>query len=100
MPDKPKFTQQMTMHLNGGSHYSELHYHVSADGVETDIYRFKRTDGSPKYLITQDIFVCGDDQFDCLAARGQGLMDWLEAHAAPRSLPPDQPTEPEERPHR
>jgi hypothetical protein len=78
---KRKFTQHMTMHLNGGSKFSELHYRVHADGVATNIYRFKRTDGSPKYLITDDVFVCGDDRFDVLASEGVGLTDWLEAHA-------------------
>ena len=75
-----KFTQQMTRHLNGGSKFSELHYRVYADGVETPITRHKRTNGSPNYLITVDVFVCGDDRFDVRETKGAGLTDWLIAH--------------------
>jgi hypothetical protein len=76
----PRFTEKMTAHLNGGSKFSELHYRVYADGVETKITHGRRTDGSPRYLITSDVFSCGDETFDNLAARGVGLKEWLVAH--------------------
>jgi phosphoglycolate phosphatase-like HAD superfamily hydrolase len=81
---KRKFTQHMVMHMNGGSKFSELHYDVYADGAKTSIRHFRATNGRPKYLITDDVFVCGDDRFDNLAAKGNGLMDWLEAHTGPK----------------
>ena len=77
---KPSLTQQMTIHMNGGSKFSELHYQIYADGVPTRIRRCKQTNGRPEYLITVDVFSCGDDQFDNLAARGDGLEEWLLAH--------------------
>ena len=77
-----KFTQTMTMHLNGGRKFSQLHYKVLCDGKETDITRHTATSGSPKYLKTSDVFKCGDDEFDMLATKGKGLMAWLEAHVA------------------
>jgi hypothetical protein len=83
------FTQRLTMHLNGGSKYSELHYDVFADGKQTAIKRFKGTNGSPKYLVTADIFVCGDESFNNLAARGIGLLDWLCAHHKPQEVTAD-----------
>lgn len=78
-----KFTETMTMHLNGGSKFSELHYRVSGDGRELPIMHYRRTDGSPKYLITDDVFhctACGAD-FDGIATRRVGLMAWLIQHA-------------------
>lgn len=83
----PKFTQTLTMHMNGGSKFSQLNYDIFADGKPTGIKRYKRTDGSPRYLITDDVFKCGDDKFDNLAARGTGLMEWLESHIAPPGEP-------------
>lgn len=79
-----KFREHMTMHMNGGSKFSELHYRVSGDGQELPITHHRRTDGSPKYLITADVFSCkkcGSD-FDCLATRRVGLMAWLLEHSA------------------
>jgi hypothetical protein len=98
MPDepepKPKFTQSMTMHLNGGKSYSELHFRVYVDGCETPITRHKRTNGSPRYLITDDNFVCGEDRFDNFVARGVGLREWLIAHCNPGPAEPDPEPEP------
>jgi hypothetical protein len=34
-----KFTQRMTMHLNGGRKFSELHYAILADGKPTNLKR-------------------------------------------------------------
>lgn len=77
-----KFTQKMTAHLNGGKVFSELHYRIYADDVETEIMRYKRTSGGPKYLITDDNFVSGSDRFDNFEAGGVGLSAWLLAHCA------------------
>jgi len=79
-----KFTESLTMHLNGGPEFSTLHYRVHGDGEELPITHHRRTDGSPKYLITDDMFhceACGAD-FDRLAAGRVGLRDWLVEHAA------------------
>lgn len=84
----PKFTQRMTMHLNGGSEFSELQFDVFADGEPTGIRHFRETNGSPKYLITRDIFVCGEDTFDVMATKGVGLQEWLLAHAPPALFVP------------
>lgn len=80
------FTQTLKMHLNGGSKFSSLVYDVMRDGKPTGITRSKRTNGSPQYLIEQDVFVAADQsEFDNLKARGAGLTDWLEAHCAKES---------------
>lgn len=80
---KPKLTQTMTMHLNGGSKFSELHYKILADGEETGIKRCRRTDGSPKYLVTCDVLFIGEETFDVLATRGVGMTEWILAHMRP-----------------
>jgi hypothetical protein len=86
----PVLTQRMTMHLNGGSEFSELHYAIFADGVDAGITRHTRTDGRPKYLITHDLFRCGEEEFDVLATRGVGAKEWILAHL------PKKPGEPGE----
>lgn len=73
-----KFTQSLTMHLNGGKDFSALQYKILCDGKPTNIIRVRKTGGSPKYLITSDIFACGKEEFDNLAAKGVGLQEWLE----------------------
>lgn len=75
-----KFTQQLTMHLNGGSDYSVLQFAVLADGKPTQIQHVQRTDGRPRYTIVVDVFSCGGDEFDVLATRRIGLMQWLIDH--------------------
>lgn len=77
---EPVLTQTLTMHLNGGSKFSALNFDILADGKPTEIKRYNRTDGSPKYLITDDIFVCGEDEFDMLETKGVGLKEWVLAH--------------------
>lgn len=75
------FTQTLKMHLNGGSKFSVLVYDIKRDGKPTGITRSKRTNGSPQYLIESDVFAAADQSdFDNLAARGTGLVEWLEAH--------------------
>ena len=80
-----RWTQQMSMHLNGGSKFSELVFRLYRDGQETGITRRTltrrtRTNGSPKYLKTIDVLQSGDETFDILATRGQGMLQWCEAH--------------------
>src|SRR6266852_1452215 len=79
-PAKPKLTQQMMMHLNGGHDYSRMSYRIYADGKETKIIRNTTTDGSPKYIVTDDVLICGDDMFDIEATKGMGMTDWVYAH--------------------
>ena len=76
-----KFTQQMAMHLNGGGKFSELHYHIFADGMPTNLTRRTRTDGSPRYMKTIDTISDGEKEFDVLATRGIGMEGWLNEHA-------------------
>jgi hypothetical protein len=76
----PKWSEQMTMHLNGGSTYSELHYQVFHHGKKTKITHHVRTNGSPKYLITADEFHAGEATFDRMATKGKGLTAWLRAN--------------------
>lgn len=78
-----KFTQDLTMHMNGGSKFSELHYRVRGDGRELPITHHTRTNGRPKYLITDDVFRCKvcEAEFDCVATKRVGLLAWLEEHA-------------------
>lgn len=64
MGTAPKLTQNMTLHMNGGSEFSELHYKILADGEETGITRHTRTDGSPKYEIVADEMHFGSDTYD------------------------------------
>lgn len=75
-----KFTQKMSMHLNGGSKFSQFNFDIFADGKPTNLHRVTRTGGSPKYLKTQDIISDGELQFDVLATRGVGMEQWLSEH--------------------
>lgn len=83
-PTRPVFTQSMTMHLNGGSTYSELQFAVYRNGVKTPITRLTRTDGRPKYTKTVDVLVCGNEVFDIMETKGVGMMEWLIAHSEPK----------------
>lgn len=77
------FTQKMSMHLNGGSKFSELRYNIYADDKLTNLKRTTRTSGSPKYVKTVDVIFNKDNVelcFDILAAGGVGLNDWIIAH--------------------
>lgn len=88
---KPVLTQSMTMHLNGGDKFSELHYKIQADGKDTGITRHTRTDGSPEYLKTIDALRCGGEEFDILATKGVGAKEWILAHIRSDAAEP-QPT--------
>jgi hypothetical protein len=86
-----KLTQHMTMHLNGGGEFSELHYEIHADGKPTGITRRTRTDGRPKYRITADEMHCGDECFDILATKGAGMIDWIESRLLSTPEAPNAP---------
>lgn len=88
MSDDPVFTERMTMHLNGGSEFSELHFRVLVDGHETPIRHHRRTDGSPKYRITDDVFACAcGAELDRRADPRASLRDWLREHARCGGVP-------------
>ena len=75
---EPKLTQKMTLHLNGGSKFSELHYKILADGKETGITRHTRTNGSPKYIVQADELHFGSDTFDFQKMQGSDdAIDWI-----------------------
>lgn len=74
---KPKLTQTLKMHLNGGKKFSRLVHAVLADGKDTGITRIVETSGSPKYLKTADEFHKGEEVFDVLATKGVGMEAWL-----------------------
>jgi len=88
-----KFTQRMTMHLNGGSKFSELRYEILADDKPTTLKRTTRTSGSPKYLKTQDVIWDTRDPdapeaiFDVLATKGVGMTEWLESRVVTDATP-------------
>jgi hypothetical protein len=83
-----RWTQRMTMHLNGGSEWSGLTFAVFCDDEPTDIVRVTRTNGSPEYLKTVDQLQCGDEVFDILATKGEGVLIWLEAHRPEKAPKP------------
>ncbi len=85
---KPQFTQSMTCHLNGGNKFSQLDYEIKRDGKPCGVSRHTVTNGSPRYIKTRDVFVCGQDEFDVLATKGDGLLHWLETVTAPSSAEP------------
>lgn len=78
---QPVFTQRMTLHLNGGETFSELHYEVLRDNKPCGITRHTRTDGSPRYIKTADEMHCGEETFDILKTKGVGMNDWLDQYA-------------------
>lgn len=88
---EPVLTQTMTMHLNGGSKFSELRYKILADGANTGITRYTRTNGSPKYLKTVDALVNGNESFDILATKGVGMKEWLLAQIEKNKAEGEQP---------
>ncbi len=74
---KPKLTQTLKMHLNGGSKFSRLVHAILADGKDTGITRIVETSGSPKYLKTADELHKGKEFFDVLETKGVGMEDWI-----------------------
>ncbi len=76
---KKGWTKSMTLHMNGGSEFSELHYKILHDGKESGITQHIRTDGSPDYKEVANEFHAGEATFDLL--KDKGLDAWLEANA-------------------
>jgi hypothetical protein len=72
-----ELTQRLTLHLNGGDKFSELHYEVLADKEPTGITIHKRTDGSPNYRYTAFEVHCGDETLDVLTAPKGAMMPWI-----------------------
>lgn len=68
-----KFTQQMTMHLQGEG-FSSLQYDVLADGQPTGIVHLIRTSGSPRYETEADEFHFGEETLDRLKTDGPDCM--------------------------
>lgn len=92
-----KFTQQLSMHLNGGREFSELHYNIFADDKPTTLKRLTRTNGSPGYIKTQDVIWDtarpdeADAMFDVLASKGVGLSEWILKYAEKYLATTDRP---------
>ncbi|HSH45086.1 MAG TPA: hypothetical protein VK966_04480 [Longimicrobiales bacterium] len=77
-PDvKPKLTQRMKMHLNGGSKFSELHYEILADGEPTGITLHECTDGRPEYRYTARELHHGDETLDLMAEDCPDPLAWI-----------------------
>ena len=81
---KPQLTQHMTLHLNGGSKFSELHYAIHADGEPTGITLHKRTDGRPEYRYTDVVLRDGEVEVDLLAEDAPDAVEWIYGRLAPR----------------
>ena len=82
----PVFTQKMTLHLNGGSKFSELHYQILRDGESTSITRVTRTNGRPSYRVVLDKFFCGDDELD-MQTDYLEAKNWLKSHSEKKEEP-------------
>jgi phosphoribosylformylglycinamidine (FGAM) synthase-like enzyme len=74
---EPELTTKLTMHVNGGSKFSELHYEVLADKQPTGITIHKRTDGSPNYRYTAFEVQCGEETLDVLKAPNGAMKRWI-----------------------
>jgi hypothetical protein len=79
---EPQLTQRMTLHLNGGNKFSQLHYEVLANGEPTGVTIHKYTDGSPNYKYTGFFVRCGDEELDVLADRKTNIEEWIRARIA------------------
>jgi hypothetical protein len=86
-----KLTQRLTMHLNGGSKFSELHYEVLADGQPTGITIYRRTSGAPKYKITDYEIHYGEESLDVLTAAKGAMLPWIEERATRALAAPARP---------
>ncbi len=78
---RPVFTRRRLMHLNGGREWSSTTYEIFRDDQPTGIIRFRKTNGSPKYLITEDLLWKDEESFDVMATQGVGMQEWLESHS-------------------
>lgn len=62
--EKERLGKRMTLHLNGGDKFSEIHYVVTLDGKETKMTWHTKTNGSPHYEVVADELHFGDDTFN------------------------------------
>jgi hypothetical protein len=84
---EPKLTQVMTLHLNGGSKFSELHYKILADGAETGITLHERTNGSPNYKYTARELHFGEETLDLMEEGHPKMRAWILEHVpGPRAV--------------
>lgn len=91
----PKLTQILNMHLNGGKKFSRMVWKILADDKDTGIARIRDTSGSPKYLVTSDKFLIGEEVFDVLATKGVGMEEWILSHAETSSSAAEPPVQPD-----
>lgn len=78
--ERRRWTQRMTLHLNGDT--TQMHRDLYRDGGPTGIRRATVTAGRRSgYRKTVDKLICGEEEFDLLATKGEGALDWLKAHA-------------------
>lgn len=80
---KPSITQRMSLHLNGGSKFSQLNYDIFVNDKPTGIARITRTDGSPKYKKTSDTLYFKDEEYDILGLGAKGAWNWILDRARP-----------------
>lgn len=86
---KPILTRRMTMHLNGGSKFSELHYEILADGQKTGITLHERTNGRPHYRYTARELHFGEETLDLMKPEGEDPEAWILARLpGPRLVEP------------
>ena len=84
----PVLTKHMTLHMNGGSKFSELHYEIRADGKPTGITLHERTNGSPQYKYTAREMHFGPDTLDLMEKGHPDVTEWILARlVAPREEP-------------
>jgi hypothetical protein len=84
-------TTRLTLHLNGGSKFSERHEDILADGEPTGMTMHTRTDGSPEYRITVKEIHDGDATLDMLDPDSDDAETWVWARLAARSTPTTAP---------
>ncbi len=73
--------QHLTLHLNGGEEFSEMHYVLWVGGKVTKITKHVQTNGSPEYKIMISELHFGDDTLDLLISSQNQLTKWIEERA-------------------
>lgn len=61
-----KLTMTRTLHLNGGSQFSESQHEIEADGVRTGIILRERTNGRPEFRYTVRELIFGGETLDLM----------------------------------
>lgn len=97
-PLSAKLTQRLTLHLNGGSDFSERHTAIMADGQETGISLHERTDGSPDYHYTARELHYGQEMLDLMQKEGPEPMKWIRDRLLAVRYPDEQPQSKQEAP--